>query len=282
VADSGAAVTESDETNNERDLNTTVQAVIYTLTVGVDPAGSGNVNLNPPGGGYEAGTTVNLTASPAEGYNFDHWSGDLSGGANPASINMDAGKSVTAHFTPIARPDLTVTALTTPAGLTAGSPVTVTATVANSGAADAGAFSVALYAGPDLVGSQTVASLTAGATGDVSFDWTPAVAGDVTLRAVADSGAAVTESDETNNELNQLVTVGNKIIILGDLNEDGEVTAADATLLLRGVVGLEVLTADQQTAAEVSGDGAVTAGDATLIHRFILELINIFPVETQV
>ena len=71
----------------------------HTLTTAVDPAGSGTVELNPPGGAYPAGTTVTLTANPAAGdYAFDHWSGDLSGNANPAAITMDADKSVTAHF----------------------------------------------------------------------------------------------------------------------------------------------------------------------------------------
>ena len=38
------------------------------------------------------------TASPGPGYVFDHWSGDLSGDANPESMLVDADKLVTAHF----------------------------------------------------------------------------------------------------------------------------------------------------------------------------------------
>ena len=70
----------------------------YILNVTVDPAGSGTVELDPSGGTYPAGTTVTLTAYAAAGYTFDHWSGDLSGNANPATITMDADKNVTAHF----------------------------------------------------------------------------------------------------------------------------------------------------------------------------------------
>jgi len=75
-------------------------AVDYTLTTAIDPAGSGTVELDPPGGTYPAGTTVTLAAYATEGYAFDHWSGDLSGSNNPATITMDANKNITAHFVP--------------------------------------------------------------------------------------------------------------------------------------------------------------------------------------
>ncbi|NBC03856.1 MAG: hypothetical protein GVY20_09160 [Bacteroidetes bacterium] len=48
---------------------------------------------------YEFGTTVELTANPAEGWIFDGWSGDLSGSENPKEITIDEAKSVTAVFT---------------------------------------------------------------------------------------------------------------------------------------------------------------------------------------
>ena len=83
---------------NARVIEIGTLAAGYTLTTAIDPAGSGTVELNPAGGTYPAGTTVTLTANPAAGYAFDHWSGDLSGSANPATITMDANKNVTAHF----------------------------------------------------------------------------------------------------------------------------------------------------------------------------------------
>lgn len=78
----------------------------YTLTVDVSPSGGGSVSLSPsqPVGGYEAGTTVTLTASAASGYEFDSWSGDLTGSTNPDTIVMDEAKSVTANFTEEAAP----------------------------------------------------------------------------------------------------------------------------------------------------------------------------------
>jgi hypothetical protein len=70
-----------------------------------------------------------------------------------------------------------------------------------------------------------------------------------------------------------------EVIVYGDVNGDGEVTAADATMVLRAVVGLITLDPVQTLAADVSGDGTVTAGDATLILRYIVGLITEFPVE---
>lgn len=68
----------------------------YTLSV--TTTGSGTVALSPPGGSYPAGTVVTLTAQPAAGWQFQQWQGHLSGSANPASVTMDASKSVTAVF----------------------------------------------------------------------------------------------------------------------------------------------------------------------------------------
>ena len=68
-----------------------------TVTVGV--AGSGSVALSPAGGVYSPGTLVQLTASAAPGWTFDHWSGGLAGSVNPASVTADTDLNITAHFT---------------------------------------------------------------------------------------------------------------------------------------------------------------------------------------
>jgi len=60
----------------------------------------GSVTASPGVGcasGYLSGKTVTLTAVPDAGYVLE-WSGDLSGSANPASIVMNAAKTVTATF----------------------------------------------------------------------------------------------------------------------------------------------------------------------------------------
>lgn len=68
----------------------------YTLTAEVN--GTGSVGLDPSGGSYNGGTIVQLTANPGSGWKFIGWSGDLEGDNNPASITMNANKTVTANF----------------------------------------------------------------------------------------------------------------------------------------------------------------------------------------
>jgi len=83
------------------DADKTVKAVfskvIYTLESRLSPGGGGSVD--PPGGNYEAGASVTLTAIPATAYRFDHWGGDASGVATTLNVVVDANKTVTAYFT---------------------------------------------------------------------------------------------------------------------------------------------------------------------------------------
>ena len=68
----------------------------YTLDVSV--IGSGSVELNNTGP-YHYGDIVELTAVPSTDWNFDSWSGDLSGSVNPSTIVISGDMSVTATFT---------------------------------------------------------------------------------------------------------------------------------------------------------------------------------------
>jgi hypothetical protein len=69
---------------------------VFKLTASVSPAGGGSVI--PGTGSYDAGANVTLTAVPAPGYRFDHWSGDVSGNLTTTSITIDAASTVTANF----------------------------------------------------------------------------------------------------------------------------------------------------------------------------------------
>ena len=53
---------------------------------------------------------------------------------------------------------------------------------------------------------------------------------------------------------------------------DGKVTPADASLVLKAVVGLISLDENEQKAADVTGDGTVSALDAAAILRYTVGL----------
>ncbi len=71
----------------------------YPLAVTLAGTGAGAVAKSPDQPLYDHGTVVQLTATPALGSTFGGWSGAVSGATNPASLTMDAAKSVTATFT---------------------------------------------------------------------------------------------------------------------------------------------------------------------------------------
>jgi polygalacturonase len=70
----------------------------YTLTTSVG-AGAGSISTNPGLSSFPAQTGVLLTATPAVGYSFSSWSGDVTSSANPLPYVMDASHSVVANFT---------------------------------------------------------------------------------------------------------------------------------------------------------------------------------------
>src|SRR5450830_1277675 len=74
----------------------------YALTANV--SGSGSVAKSPDQSSYTHGISVQLTATPATGWHFVGWSGDLSGTTNPATITMDVSKTVTATYAPLPHP----------------------------------------------------------------------------------------------------------------------------------------------------------------------------------
>ena len=70
-------------------------ALTYTLSANVNPPQAGSVS--PPGGEYELNEQVTLTASAADGYTFDYWSG-VAGTSPTVTITIDSDKSLTANF----------------------------------------------------------------------------------------------------------------------------------------------------------------------------------------
>ncbi|MFA5263736.1 MAG: hypothetical protein WC378_07900 [Opitutaceae bacterium] len=94
---SGDASGAANPVNVTMDRNRTVQAnfSLRTFTLTTTATTGGTVS---PGGAYSAGASATVTATPAANYYFVGWTGDLSGSANPASLTMNANRSVQAVF----------------------------------------------------------------------------------------------------------------------------------------------------------------------------------------
>jgi hypothetical protein len=63
----------------------------------------------------------------------------------------------------------------------------------------------------------------------------------------------------------------------GDVSQNGDVSAYDAALVLKYLVGLEELDENQLLAADVTLDGSVSALDASVILQYVVELIDELP-----
>ena len=68
-------------------------------------------------------------------------------------------------------------------------------------------------------------------------------------------------------------------VVYGDLDGDGNVSAADALEVLKSVVGKTTLTEDQFKAADTDGSGKADAADALNILKKVVGKIQKFPVE---
>ena len=84
----------------------------YSLSVAKAGTGSGTVTSSPAGvdcgatcsAEYDSGTSVTLTAAPADGSTFDGWGGACSGTEATCTVSMSEARSVTATFSAIPVP----------------------------------------------------------------------------------------------------------------------------------------------------------------------------------
>ncbi|WP_158278619.1 right-handed parallel beta-helix repeat-containing protein [Rhodohalobacter mucosus] len=66
-------------------------------------------------------------------------------------------------------------------------------------------------------------------------------------------------------------------VLLGDVSENGDISAFDASLILQYLVDLITLESTQLAAADVSGNGTITSQDASFILQFVVDIITGFP-----
>ena len=69
----------------------------YKLSMSCSPDAGGTVS--PSSGTHDKGVSVDVTATPAAGYSFDHWEGSASGTSATVSLTMNGDKRLTAYFT---------------------------------------------------------------------------------------------------------------------------------------------------------------------------------------
>jgi len=214
IIQTGFSPSDEPDTNTTLWISDEISAIGGTSTVVAD----GKVFVGHPGSlfGY-AGT-----------FALDAFTGDViwsypEGGSSPAvadGIVFTIGGRVYAFYTPL--PDLTVSAIETPARLRADVINPITATIENIGGTAAENFSVTLEVDSTAVDTVTVASVNASENTTVEFLWTPAITGNHTLTVIADTDGDVVESDETNNETSVTVNVLEKLTVTTNVRIEGK------------------------------------------------------------
>ena len=81
---------------SEEDAAAIEAASKATLSVTASPSEGGTIS--PQGGTYDAGTTVEVTATANADYSFSGWTGDFEGLSNPVPLIMLKDQSITANF----------------------------------------------------------------------------------------------------------------------------------------------------------------------------------------
>jgi pimeloyl-ACP methyl ester carboxylesterase len=185
-----AGVASVGATSEGKTGSASVSVPSHTLSVATEGSGNGRVTSTPGGidcgsacaGGFGAGTTVILTASPAGGSVFSGWSGACTGAASTCQLTMSMDRSVAAGFGTASMPThtLTVTKVGGGAGTVTSSPAGI----------DCGASCSAPY------DSGTVVALTAvPSSGSVFTGWAGGCVGtETTCQVSMGGGRAVTAS----------------------------------------------------------------------------------------
>ncbi len=155
-------------------------------------------------------------------------------------------------------PDLEVTKLTTsPAAPVESDDITVSATVRNSGAADAPAGKVAVRLGGSTVATAQAGALGAGEQTTVTASLGNREAGTYPLSAVADDGDAVIEQNETNNTYTSPDALVVKPVASSDLVA-ATVSTSPSSPAAGDDVTFRVSLKNQGTVASARGDHRIT------------------------
>lgn len=151
------------------------------------------------------------------------------------------------------------------------------------------------YTSADETGATTAVARDSGTgnpvvTGDGQINFVVVLKNGYTLDSVTAEGAYKNVKDTGVENTYRITKVTGAVTInvtteksakptdytLGDVNGDGYITVADATLVQQHAAELITLTDTALLAADTNKDGYVTVADATLIQRYAAELIDEF------
>ncbi|MEE1751637.1 discoidin domain-containing protein [Streptomyces sp. SP18CS02] len=221
--------------------------------------------------GREQGASGLTSLAAARDYTFDPAGGNTVSvplGARVADVQLrftsNSGSSggQIAEFqvigVPAPNPDLEVTGLTaSPAAPVESDPVTLTATVRNSGPAASTATQVAFRLGGTKVATGSLGALAAGASTTVSAAIGARDAGSYEIGAVADEANSVIEQNETNNSHTRPTPLVVKPVDSSDLIASS-VDWTPSAPAAGDAVTFSVVLRNQGTVASAGGGHAVT------------------------
>ncbi len=116
VADASSSTTTVTMTG-DKTINANFEKIKYILTMAVNQSGWGTTNPSAGANIYDENTVVTITATPAAGYRFVSWTGDVADStASTTTVTMDGDKTVTANFEEIQEPITEITMVSIPAG----------------------------------------------------------------------------------------------------------------------------------------------------------------------
>ena len=98
VAPGIAMVTATCPNNIQSALTITVRPAQVRLTINRLGDGNGSVFINPPGGTYDSGTTVVITATALAGSTFTGWGGACAGAAATCTLVLNADQTASTTF----------------------------------------------------------------------------------------------------------------------------------------------------------------------------------------
>ena len=151
--------------NGSKSVTATFTQITFTLNVTI--VGSGTVSKSPDQATYVTGDVVTLEATPAAGWSFVAWSGGVAGTDNPIDIFINGNKNVTATFTSMAPPAVTLISPNGGEALAVGSQAEIKWTATDASGPIA---TVDLYVSRDA--GKTYDVVKAGAPNTGTFDWT--------------------------------------------------------------------------------------------------------------